>query len=199
MTTSSSPSPESGRPRLTKLAVPFVIGVIGLIGGMAGLGYLFREPLTGWAVYFVDHFGHWGIFGGVLVCDFSPIPIAHEPFLFLGISGGLSFGEVLALACVASITGGLLAFGGGRRLGHLSWVERRLEGRRDQVEEWIEHYGVWAVVVAALSPVPYALTSWVVGALQMRALPFALATLCRIPRIAFYLWLMELGWPALGQ
>jgi hypothetical protein len=50
------------------------------------------------------------------------------------------------------------------------------------------------VVIGALTPVPFSYTTWMAGSLKLRWLPVFLACLCRVPKIAFYFWLLIMGW-----
>ena len=47
-------------------------------------------------------------------------------------------------------------------------------------------YGVWAIVLAALTPLPWSVTSWTAGALHMPWRHYLLGSLARAPRIILY-------------
>ena len=101
---------------------------------------------------------------------------------------------------VAASLGSLAAAASGYALGWLvgrAGLRRVLsEERREQVRGLLSRYGFWGVALAALTPLPFAICTWTAGALRMRVLPFALACLFRVPKVAFYLWLMHQAWRA---
>jgi uncharacterized membrane protein YdjX (TVP38/TMEM64 family) len=49
------------------------------------------------------------------------------------------------------------------------------------------------VALGAVSPLPYSISAWAAGALGMELRPFVLVSLLRIPRVGFYLWLIQIG------
>ena len=52
-------------------------------------------------------------------------------------------------------------------------------------------YGVVALGVAALTPLPYSIICWACGATGMRLSIFLTVSLLRIPRVFAYLWFIE--------
>jgi membrane protein YqaA with SNARE-associated domain len=52
---------------------------------------------------------------------------------------------------------------------------------------------VWALILAAVTPIPYSIGCMAAGALHMPYVHFAPSRVLRLPRIAFYLYLIELG------
>ena len=47
----------------------------------------------------------------------------------------------------------------------------------EQVQQWFDLYGVWIVIMAGFTPLPYKLFTMSAGALQMAFLPFFLASI----------------------
>lgn len=87
--------------------------------------------------------------------------------------------RLAALTTVFSVLGGLLGY----LLGVLAyelvapWVVRA--GYGDSLElakEWFAVWGVWVVLIAGFSPIPYKLFTLTAGALAMPLLPFVLAS-----------------------
>jgi uncharacterized membrane protein YdjX (TVP38/TMEM64 family) len=65
--------------------------------------------------------------------------------------------------------------------------------RGREVKLLVERYGVRALLFAALTPLPYSIACWAAGACEVRFRTFFLVSLSRIPRVIFYLWLIEQG------
>ncbi len=87
--------------------------------------------------------------------------------------------RLAALTTVFSVLGGLLGY----LLGMLAyelvapWIVRA--GYGDSLElaqEWFAVWGVWVVLIAGFSPIPYKLFTLTAGALAMPLLPFVLAS-----------------------
>jgi membrane protein YqaA with SNARE-associated domain len=76
------------------------------------------------------------------------------------------------------------------------FIGRWLGERRRAVPRWIRgdrlnqalvtRYGRWAVVLGAMTPIPFSVTCWLAGMCNMRFSAFAPITLLRIPRFVVY-------------
>ncbi len=85
-----------------------------------------------------------------------------------------------ALTTLASVLGGIFGY----LIGYFAfdliepWLQQSryweayLHGR-----EWFERWGVWAVLLAGFSPIPYKVFTLTAGVMQMAFLPFVLASL----------------------
>ncbi len=80
-----------------------------------------------------------------------------------------------------SVLGGIAAY----FIGYYafdSWVMPLVEqfGWQDKIEkaqDWFETYGIWIVVIAGFSPIPYKILTLTAGAMQMAFLPFVIASI----------------------
>ena len=88
-------------------------------------------------------------------------------------------------ACIVGWT-----FGG--LLGRFEIVQRVFV--RYRVAEVFERWGGAAVAVAALTPVPYAVTTWAAGAARVPFVPLFLGCLVRFVKVLIYLSLIVAGW-----
>ena len=67
-------------------------------------------------------------------------------------------------------------------------------GRRgEKMKQMAARWGVWFLVLGALTPLNFAVCVWSVSALGMRHRTFTIVTLLRIPRVLFYTWLIQVG------
>lgn len=170
---------------------------LAVFAGIAGL--FFRDPLTAVAHAFVARWGGWGILIGFMIPDATGLPIPHDVFLALGLLGGLPIPQIIAFASVGSLTGGTLAFLASRYARKLPFFERRLASRAPEIEAMVARYGVTALAVGALTPLPFSLVCWASGLLGLRLRTFLLVSLLRIPRVAGYLALLHLGFISTGH
>lgn len=166
--------------------------------GVAGLaGWLLREPIELVAEVFLGRFGWAGLFAGVVITDASPIPMTHEPVLLLAVAEQMPVWTIAAVAASASVTAGPVGYLGGWLLRTRSDARRLLEDRAPAMIRFLRDWGATGVAIAALLPIPYALATWTAGLLGVRLPKVLLASLLRIPKTCFYLWLIVQGW-ALG-
>lgn len=179
-----------------RLVVKSVVGLT-LLLAVAGLtGLLFREPISAGATWLYERLGLAGLFLGVLITDTSPLPLTHEPVLFLGVSAGEDPWRILAVTATASVLAGPVGWSCGRlarrsrRLTH--WLQRRFP----EVVTFMDEHGAKGVAIAALLPIPFAVSTWLAGLSTVRFGPLCAASLLRIPKTAFYLWLLVAGWSA---
>jgi len=84
-----------------------------------------------------------------------------------------------AVASIASVLGGLLGYA----IGHFAFtlIEPWLQtsaywGRYQQAVAWFDQWGVWTVLIAGFSPIPYKVFTIAAGATGMLLLPFVLAS-----------------------
>lgn len=194
MTVDGAPARAALAPTLDRSVVlRFALGIVVLIALVGVLGWFFRAPISALAASFVAEFGAPGVFVGMLFVDaYAFPPLAHEPVLFVAHAGGLSFWETVGVAGTGSFLAGPLGYGFGRLLRRVPWVRRQL--RRSGVSPVMRKRGVWVVVIAALTPVPFSAATHAAGALRVTFWPFVLACTLRYPKVAAYLAIIRFGW-----
>ncbi|NOX92998.1 MAG: DedA family protein [Gammaproteobacteria bacterium] len=84
------------------------------------------------------------------------------------------------MTTVASVAGGMLGY----LIGYLAfdaiepWVMDAGYGDKYQLAvDWFEQWGIWAILIAGFSPIPYKIFTVAAGAISMAFLPFVLASL----------------------
>lgn len=191
--------PARGEPTAPARLDPALVrrGLVGLVVllGVAGMtGWLLRDPVVEAGRWFVDALGPAGLFTAVTLVDASPVPMTNEPLVLLALGGGLGPWTIFAIVSGASVLAGFV--------GHVSGalVDRRLpigdyvERKQPEAARWIRTRGAWGVAVAAVLPMPYALATWTAGAMGVPLRHVMLASLLRVPKTAFYVWLLTTGW-----
>lgn len=172
-------------------------GLAGLLVVAGVLGLLLREPITALAQAFMTRWGLPGLFVGVLITDTSLVPATNEPLLLLAYGGGASAWEVFVVASSASTLAGPVGWTLGRTLSAVTNLEGWLRRRHGRMVELLERNAVRALILAALTPIPFALATWTAGALRFSFWTVCACSLFRVLKTAVYLSLIVGGW-ALG-
>lgn len=172
----------------------FGLGAVGVVVFVGVVGQLLREPLVRFAEAWVAEAGPLGLFAIVALFDGFPSPVPPDVFTSFAMIGGVPFWQVSLAAGLGSSVGGGLAWFLATRFRNTERFRRFITGRAAKSYALIRRYGTLALVLGAVSPVPFSLTCYAAGAVGMPLGRFLTVTLLRIPRMAFYLWLIQLGW-----
>ncbi|GEM_PF-654076 len=175
---------------LSTFGVLFGVGVLAWT-----LAYFFRETLLSLSAWFVDSFGGPGIAVGFFIPDAFTIPLPNDMFSFFGVMGGIGFLEVVFWGSLGSLLGGSTGWMIGRWCISDRPVLRRFIERKggDEIERQLQRHGAVFLAIAAITPLPYSVVCWAAGASKMPYRRFIAISLLRIPRVSFYLWLLQIG------
>ncbi|WP_246051909.1 YqaA family protein [Leptospira idonii] len=180
---------------LKKILLQTVVSIVIVVGIVFGLAFFFREPLLGLSGMFVRLFGYGGLFFGMYLSDSLPAFIPPDAFLMLAVSGKMNPFYTILWMSIGSILGGSTAYAIGRY-----FIPRFHLGRQmvlhyeDKLLPYVRRYGFWAVVLAALTPIPYSWMAYTVGTFKMRYRLFFFGSLFRFARIGVYFYAMYVGW-----
>lgn len=163
------------------------------MGIVAVLALAFEDVLLATGRGFVEQLGGPGVGLAFFILDAVWLPIPHETFSGLALVGGMPFVEVWAWGSAGSLAGGLVGYTACRRIGRQDWFQRWLARKGGDAHAAVRRWGVTGVALGAVSPLPYSISAWAAGALGMELRPFVLVSLLRIPRVGFYLWLIQIG------
>lgn len=180
------------------LALRLVVGVVALVLGFGALSLVLREPLTEFAAVWVSRTGLAGVFIAVAALDSVPTPVPPDIFTGIAMMGGVQFWWIVAAASLGSVTGGSVGWAIGRRFRQAEWFRRRVAGHWREPYGLVQRMGTIALVLGAVSPLPFSVTCYAAGALSMPYGRFLAVATLRAPRMAFYLGLMQLGWVGLA-
>lgn len=137
-----------------------------------------REAIQGW----VDGFGWWGPVL-IVVLMIGQTILSAVPMILVMIVSVLAYGPLLGglLAWSGAILAAVLGYSLARALGP-AVVDRFVSERvRKTVETAVSRYGAWAIVALRLSPlVPSDGVSFVAGLINMKFVPFLLATIAGV-------------------
>lgn len=143
------------------------------------------EGLKQWAEEVVTEYGYWGIF----IVSFTESiiqPVPPDPF----ITGGTAFGLVpikaALTAAVGSVLGGFVGYLLGKFLGEPLLKKFINKKHYEKGEILFRKYGILAVIIAAITPIPFKVICWMAGIFEMPVLGFLLAAFVgRLPRFLF--------------
>lgn len=144
--------------------------------------------------YFFYQFGLNGLFFITYLVDTFIVPASPDVFLALLVADGHHQYIGLALICIASILGGLSGYWIGYYLKYLSFVQYFTHKYQATGEILFQKYGIGAVILGTLTPVPFSVICWLAGLFKMNYFKFALATFFRIPRLILYYSLIITVW-----
>ena len=165
-----------------------VILFLGLIAAVGISGLFLRDEMTTLANAVNNRLGFTGLATVLLVSETVVSPLPPDLVLSVVATSDLSddWPVLVGILATLSTLGGHLGWFLGMRVGG-SRAARLVLGRyRRRSIAIMRRFGLWAIVLAALTPVPWSVTSWTAGILRMPWRLFLLGSLIRFPRIMVY-------------
>ena len=105
-------------------------------------------------------------------------PIPPDPLLIaVGVASPGSAIWVAALVTIASVSGAYIGHWLGRRVGRPLLSRLVSESKAARAEALFNKFGVWAILVAAFTPIPYKVFTILAGIMNLPIRPFLLASL----------------------
>jgi len=104
--------------------------------------------------------------------------------------------DPVPLLLTMSISSALAGCGGywiGRLLGKLPFIRQLTSSFSADGEKLINKFGIWAVVIAGITPIPYSTVCWMAGMVKMNFAYMAIASLSRFPRMLIYYLIFKGG------
>lgn len=163
---------------------------------VALLGYVARNPATALARGLVGRLGLWGMALGTLLADGVQFPIPPQFYMLLAVASGAPAAPAFVAICAGSLAAGLLGYHLARWASRLAWLSRATKSYRELLTGAFERFGYRAAVFASLLPVPYSVLCYAAGLNRMPRRFLALLSLCRIPKLLGFYWLVRAGWSA---
>jgi len=143
---------------------------------------------------FIEKFGLTGLFFDVYFVDTFIVPASPDLFLALLIADGRNQLSGLILICIASVLGGISGYWIGFKLDNWKIIQRFVKKYQKQGKFMFHRYGASAVIIAALTPLPFSTICWLAGMFQMEFKKFLIATMFRIPRMILYYYIIAGVW-----
>lgn len=185
---------QPSREELVRLGLRWMGGLAAVFVGMMALASAFREPLEHVGRAFVDRLGYPGMAFGTLIADGFHFPIPPQFYMLVAVTSGVSRPTAFAAITAGSLAGGFIGYSLSARLARWRPIARRLERSQRAVAGAFSRFGYRAAILASLLPIAYSVLCYLAGIQRLPRRIFAVLSLCRIPRLLLFFYLVELGW-----
>ncbi len=140
------------------------------------------ESLRVFSEGLITSYGYPGVFTLTAAEQFI-FPLPADIFLGFSIEKGLSYWPLMFIVLISTVVGSSIGYLLGKFLGHpaLEW----LVGKKkvDKGEEFVKKWGVWGVIIAGLTPIPFKVITWTAGIFEMNYWRFQVGVVIgRMPR-----------------
>ena len=147
---------------------------------------VFKESIRVFIAMVVIKFGLFGIFIVSLIMDTIIQPIGPGILVVVATFSGAGLIAVPLVAGLGSCCGGVVGYFIGKKIGSERFEKIFGKHKFNKSAELFEKYGTLAVVIGAISPIPYSGVCWTAGIYNMKMSHFLLTSLLvRIPRFLF--------------
>ncbi len=132
--------------------------------------------------FLISSYGIIGIILVVIIMDTIIQPISPDIIVFGATFGGANITTAI-IAGLASCLAGSIGYFIGKKIGAKEFRKWFSEKHLIKGKELFDKYGILAIVVGALSPIPYSAICWTAGIYNMKYKHFLLTSLLtRVPR-----------------
>ena len=153
--------------------------------------YFVKDQYQQIGLWVVEHLGLVGVAIFTFFTDMLIVPMSVD-ILFPFVTQWAAVPLLLTMS-LASAVGGLCGYWIGRLLGHLPLFSLFTARFSADTRLLVNRYGVWAVVLAGLTPIPFSTVCWIAGMVHVEFHYVALASLTRIPRMIIYYLIIQGG------
>ncbi|MCB9025241.1 MAG: DedA family protein [Bdellovibrionaceae bacterium] len=162
--------------------------IISLIVFFTTAGFLslfYADKIKVYTQWIADNFGPQGMCAVVFIADTIISPIPPDAMLLVVAKSQLheNWPLYISLFSFFSVLGGNFGYFIGFMIQRFSWVPAIILNYTSKKHEIVEKFGVWVVVLGALTPLPFSITCWCAGMVRLNWFHFFIASLFRIPRI----------------
>lgn len=179
---------------LKKLIYKSLLAILIIVLAVILLAHLVKEPISQFSKVFVDTLGVYGVGLGILVSDALPAFMVPDAFLVFAVAGNLPDFQVILYSSTGSILGGSISYFIGTQMPKFEYTQKIIHKHEEKLLPYIEKYGMWAVVIAATTPLPYSWICILVGSFKMSYSKFVVSSLARFPRFIVYYYAIKFGW-----
>jgi membrane protein YqaA with SNARE-associated domain len=135
------------------------------------------DNLVKWSISIMEEMGMLGLFiFSFTESLFHPIPV--DPVIVaMAIIGTWSVYDIFFWALLGSVLGGLFAHFLGSHFGKKIFLKVFGENKFLKGKEFMEKWGVWSVLIVAVTPLPFKVIAWIAGVLHMNMFIFFITSL----------------------
>lgn len=169
-----------------------LIGIVALSLLLLFVGKVFESDLIAIAQAVYNALGVLGLAIALFVIDSILSPMPPDVLLVVIANSTLHAHWPLVLPATGLISAAAGNFGWflGHMFARVRWAAPLVARIRIRYETQIRRFDRWAVVIGAITPLPFSLTCISAGALGMRWTRLAPITLLRIPRFVVFYWVV---------
>ncbi len=136
---------------------------------------------------------YWGVATVAAIDGMLMAPISADIMFPLIVNAEWSVVHVMVFMGLASSVGGYIGYWIGRLFDKLPPIKHMIDSIPPNVNHMVRRYGVWAVALSGLLPIPFSSICLLAGVLKVPPLQTFLGVLTRIPRMALYYMLFSAG------
>lgn len=167
-----------------------------LIGIVAVLAHFWLDEFKTLAQGTIESLGMPGVLFGLWLTDTFTFPIPTDMYLAVAVGAQSPVIPTIIAICIVSMIAGNCGYFVGPQITKIGFVRRRVEAFRPRGEKLFARWGVGAVAIGALTPLPYSIICWIAGIYKMPYKKFFWATFFRIPRMVAYYLIILSTWNA---
>lgn len=166
-----------------------------LFGAIALCNALWGAELLAATTWVHDEIGLIGLLLLVAFADAITSPIPPDAALVVVSKSALAANWPLVVLTIGAVSSaaGCVGYLLGTRLKSTPYVQRRLARKSPLLRQLVLRYGPWAVLLGAVTPIPFSVTCWLAGIFALPFRKFAPIALVRVPRFFVYYWLIVLA------
>lgn len=173
-----------------KLALALLLFL--LLGGVCS--YLFKSEIMYIGESLYEKFGIASLVIGTVITDTSPLPLTSEPIALIGLGAEEKLINIILIMSITSHICGPIGYFCGHLLGKIPNIKTKFRQTLPALYNWIEKHGVKGVGLAALLPIPYALSTWTAGLIGVSFWGVVLASSLRWIKMILTISLLAGGW-----
>lgn len=157
------------------------------------IGFHFEEKINQYSFVVFNQLGINGIFAGVYTLDLLISPFPSDLFLFVVAKSQLAteWIWIVPFMGVFSSLGGITAAFLGRQISSFPGFFRHFHKMIEKYRSYFHKYGVWAIAISAITPLPFNIFCWIAGFTRLSMKSLILLSLLRIPRFLIIYALIE--------
>ena len=128
-----------------------------------------------WAQAFVNDYGLIGTFIISMLESFI-FPVPTAVFIAPAAALGIDPFVITVVATVSSVIGAVIGYGLGYVFGRKA-ADKLFKKHMPRVEKWFDKYGLWTVLIAAFTPIPFKVITWASGIFKLNFKKFLIASI----------------------
>jgi uncharacterized membrane protein YdjX (TVP38/TMEM64 family) len=131
---------------------------------------------------------------GTFLSDAFMCPIPPQFYMLTAVAAGAPQVTSISVVCVTSVIAANVAYLVAGRVARVPFFRERIERSRPKIDPLFERYGVYAVAVGAVLPIPFSLLCYVAGIYRIPFRLYAILVLLRVPRLLVFYAVIRAGW-----